>query len=183
MSNQFRKLNQPTFLDKIWNLSRKFLYKNLQENIYFEFGSYFYRFKNNIQIESEVYFKRNSIIGCANTHSKIFIGEKTTIGFGSIAISSSSIHIGKNCMIAPYVHIVDSNHGYNPQENYADQLNTSEDIFIGNNCWIGSGAKILAGVNIGDNCIVAAGAVVKDSYEHNAIIAGVPAKLIRINKN
>jgi acetyltransferase-like isoleucine patch superfamily enzyme len=183
MSNQFRKLNQPTFLDKTWNLSRKFLYKNLHSNIYFEFGSYFYRFKENIKIQREVYFKRNSIVGCANTHSKIFIGEKTTIGFGSIIISSLSISIGKNCMIAPYVHIVDSNHGYDSNQNFAEQNNINKAVIIGDNCWLGSGVKVLSGVKIGDNCIVAAGAVVKDSFGDNSIVGGVPAKLLRMNND
>jgi acetyltransferase-like isoleucine patch superfamily enzyme len=181
MSNQFRKLNKPTFLDKIWNLSRRFLYKNLQRKIYFEFGSYFYRFQEKIKIENEVYFKRNSIVGCANKDSKIFIGEKTTIGFGSIIISSLSISIGKNCMVAPYVHIVDSNHGYDSGQKYAEQDNISKAVIIGDNCWLGSGAKVLAGVELGNNCIVAAGAVVKDSFGDNSIIGGIPAKLLRVN--
>ena len=158
MTNQFRKLNQPTVLDQIWNLSRKFLYtdKKINSSVFYEFGSYLYRFKSNIDLSEGVYLKRNAILGCANPISKLTVGSNTTVGFGTIAISSSSISV-ELIMIAPYVHIVDSNHGSDPNINYADQENINEDIHIGNNCWIGSGAKLLAGVNLGNNCIVAAG--------------------------
>ena len=116
MANQFRKLNKPTFLDNLWNFSRKCLYLKLRPNIFFELGSYLYRFKKNIFIEDGVYIKINAILGCANSKSNLSIGSNTTIGFGTIAISSSSITIGKNCMIAPYVHMVDSNHGSTTME-------------------------------------------------------------------
>lgn len=57
-------------------------------------------------------------------------------------------------------------------------------IFIGRNVWIGSHATILSGVSIGDNAVVAAGAVVTKDVEANTIVAGVPAKFRKtINRN
>lgn len=52
---------------------------------------------------------------------------------------------------------------------------------IGNNVYLGAGCKVLGGIHIGDNCIVAANAVVTKSFEKNLIIGGIPAKEIGIN--
>ena len=56
-------------------------------------------------------------------------------------------------------------------------------VVIGNNVWIGSGAHILSGVTIGDNSIIAAGALVNKDVPSNVIVGGMPAKVIKeINK-
>ena len=55
-------------------------------------------------------------------------------------------------------------------------------IKIGNNIWIGAGAVFLDGSEVEDGCIVAANAVVKDKFPPNCIIAGVPAKIVRMRK-
>jgi acetyltransferase-like isoleucine patch superfamily enzyme len=52
-------------------------------------------------------------------------------------------------------------------------------ITIGKNCWIGAKVTILDGVSIGDNCIIAAGAVVNRDMPSNAVIGGLPARVIR----
>ncbi|MDE7192107.1 MAG: sugar O-acetyltransferase, partial [Clostridia bacterium] len=52
-------------------------------------------------------------------------------------------------------------------------------VKIGNNVWIGAHATILSGVTIGDNAIIAAGAVVTKDVPQNTVVAGVPAKIIK----
>ncbi|MDG6348291.1 DapH/DapD/GlmU-related protein [Luteimonas sp. 8-5] len=54
----------------------------------------------------------------------------------------------------------------------------ADPIVIGNDCWIGAGAIILPGVNLGDHVVVAAGAIVTKSFECNQLIGGVPARVI-----
>ncbi len=175
--NQFRKHNKPTFLDKLWAFKSALFYNIFKTNIFFEYGAYLYRYKKNIFLQNNIYFKRNSIVGCANPDAIIEIGENTTIGNNSIMIASKKISIGKNCMIAPNVHIVDSNHGTEPSKAYNEQDNIVSDVHIGDNVWIGSGAIVLMGVSIGSNSIVGAGSIVTKSFPENSLIMGSPAKL------
>ena len=56
---------------------------------------------------------------------------------------------------------------------------TRKGIKIGNNCWIGSKVTILDGVEIGDGCVIAAGAVVQTSFPPNSVIGGVPARILK----
>ncbi|MBL0095879.1 MAG: hypothetical protein IPP46_04855 [Bacteroidetes bacterium] len=69
-----------------------------------------------------------------------------------------------------------------PGNGYIDSLSGTErkGIHIGKNCWIGAKVTILDGVQIGANSIIAAGAVVTKSMPDNAVIGGVPAKVIRL---
>ncbi len=86
------------------------------------------------------------------------------------------ITIGENVWIAQNVGLITENHDpYNP-----DLHLEAKDIEIGNQCWIGMNAVILPGVKLGDKTIVGAGAIVTHSFEGNCVIAGNPAKLIKI---
>jgi acetyltransferase-like isoleucine patch superfamily enzyme len=87
-----------------------------------------------------------------------------------------SVEIGNRNMFGPDVYITDSNHqvrdGFSPGELQMDRGT----VVIGNRCWIGAKAVILKGVQLGDGCVVAAGAVVTRSVEPSAVVAGVPAR-------
>ena len=87
----------------------------------------------------------------------------------------NGIVIGRNTLIAPRVSIISMNHDLNDYTRYREE----KPIIIGDNCWIGAGAVITAGVELGDHTVVAAGAVVTRSFEGNVLIGGVPAKVIK----
>ncbi len=87
----------------------------------------------------------------------------------------NGINIGKNTWIGPRVSIISMNHDINDYTKYSK----SPPIRIGDNCWIGTGAIITAGVALGDHTVVAAGSVVTKSFEGNVLIGGVPAKIIK----
>ncbi|MBS4218994.1 acyltransferase [Bacillus sp. FJAT-49711] len=88
----------------------------------------------------------------------------------------ADIYIGRGTYIAPNVGLITANH--NPKN--PDLHLKGENIVIGEKCWIGMNAVILPGVKLGDNTVVAAGAVVTKSFEEgNCIVGGVPAKLIK----
>lgn len=88
----------------------------------------------------------------------------------------AKITVGTNCHVAPNVGIVTTNHDiHNPALHVP-----GKDITIQDNCWIGMNSVILSGVVLGENTIVAAGAVVTKSFpEGHCVIGGVPAKVIK----
>jgi hypothetical protein len=87
----------------------------------------------------------------------------------------NGIEIGKNVRYGPNVHIISSNHSLLDY----DKHDHTSPIKIGDNCWIGSGAIILPGVELSDHVIVAAGSVVTKSFTNDKLIGGVPAKVIK----
>lgn len=109
--------------------------------------------------------------------STITIKDFTMIGERCYLRGGGNIVIGEYCQIANNVIIVTTNHLLNKDLYYGNIEN--KDVVIGNNVWIGSGAKIMPGVNIGNNSVIGAGAVVTKDVEADVIVGGVPAKLIK----
>lgn len=81
-------------------------------------------------------------------------------------------------MIAPFVYIVDSDHGIERTLPMNRQPNIVEPIVIGSDVWIGAHAVILRGVTVGKGAIIASGAVVKHDVPAYSIVGGVPARVI-----
>lgn len=136
------------------------------------------RFASNIFIEADVAIKRGAHICSCNEAATVRIGARTTVGYHTFIFASEQIAIGADCLIAPFVYIVDSDHGSARAKPINQQINLTAPISIGRDVWIGVGARILKGVSIGDGAIVAAGAVVKDSVRPFTVVGGVPARVI-----
>jgi acetyltransferase-like isoleucine patch superfamily enzyme len=113
------------------------------------------------------------------SRGKITVGNNSYIGRWSIILAYESVSIGNDCLIAPGCHITDVNHGTASGELMRKQPLVSKPIRIGNNVWIGAGCSILPGVTIGDGAVVGARAVVTHDVPANAVVAGIPAKIIR----
>jgi virginiamycin A acetyltransferase len=108
-------------------------------------------------------------------HKGVYIGPQCNIGMCSI---------GKNTLIASGVHIMSGSQQHNTddlEKPIQQQGGTYTKINIGEDCWVGNGALIMA--NIGDKCIVGAGSVVTKDISDYSIVAGNPAKIIRNRKN
>lgn len=89
----------------------------------------------------------------------------------------NGIHLGRNFLFAPGVKLISSNHD---SKNHSQSI-ASKPIIIGDNVWIGTNVVILPGVEIGNYCVIGAGSIVTKSFkQNNLIIAGNPAKIIRI---
>lgn len=83
-------------------------------------------------------------------------------------------------MIGPFVYIVDSDHGIRRGELMNRQPNQCKTILIGNDVWLGAHSVILKGVQIEDGAVIAAGSVVRENVPSNAIVGGVPAKILGV---
>jgi len=111
--------------------------------------------------------------------SSIAIGSGTAIGNNCSIIAERAVTIGSRCLIGHCVSIYDSDfHGVNPTERRGHG-GVTEAVTLGDNVWLGSHVLVLRGVNIGENSVIAAGAVVVKSIPPNVLAGGVPAKVIR----
>ena len=107
-------------------------------------------------------------------HTKI--GKNVFINFDCVFLDLGGITIEDNVLIAPKVSLLSEGHPVNPNER---QSLVPGPIHIKKNAWIGAGATILPGVTIGENAVVAAGAVVSKDVAANTIVGGIPAKIIK----
>lgn len=150
--------------------------------IFFEPGVSLMRFPKNIFLGPNMVLKTGARLCACNERATIHIGENTTVGYHTYLFASASISIGDNCLIAPFVYLVDSDHSIERHELINRQPNQTAPIVVGNDVWIGTGAKILKGVTIGDGAVIAAGALVKDDVAPYTIVGGIPAKKISERK-
>ena len=110
----------------------------------------------------------------------ITIGKNVGIGEYAHLGGAGGLCIGDDCIIGPYLSCHPENHRFlDEQELIRLQGTQRKGISIGKNCWIGAKVTILDGVHIGDNCVIAAGAVINKDMPNNAVIGGVPARVIR----
>lgn len=117
----------------------------------------------------------DSVVGCPE-RIKIGIGSAPGLGFGCYIQGRNGIEIGDYVLVAPKVNIISANHDPEDVSRHLD----APPIKVGSYSWLGVGATILPGVQIGPHTVVAAGAVVtKSSPEGYCILAGVPAKVIK----
>lgn len=103
----------------------------------------------------------------------ITIEDHVAIGVGVKIWNYNSVLIGKFSTIAAETTFVNGGHDINSLEPFSAPLT------IGRGCWIGNGARIVGPLSIGNNSIVGAGSVVLKNVPEGAIVAGVPAKIIR----
>jgi acetyltransferase-like isoleucine patch superfamily enzyme len=136
------------------------------------------RFPRNIKIGKGVIIKSHVHLCPCNNNAVLSVGDRTTIGFYTLIYASEEIRIGDDCQIAPFVHIVDSDHGIDRNLPINQQENNSLPVYIGSDVWIGTHAVILKGVTIGDGAVVAAGSVVREDVLPYTIVGGMPAKVI-----
>ena len=115
-----------------------------------------------------------------NMGKGITIGDNVSIGEFSCIGGAGGLIIGEGTIIGSYLSTHPENHVFTDLETPIRlQGVTRKGIKVGKNCWLGAKVTILDGVSIGDNCIVAAGAVVTKTFLDNMVIGGVPAKVIK----
>ena len=108
----------------------------------------------------------------------IHVGEDFLANYHVTILDIAPVRIGQACMIGPNTLITTVNHPLSPKGRRA-KLALCKPVTIGDDVWIGGNCTILPGVTIGNNVIVAAGAVVTKNVPDNCVVAGVPARVIK----
>ena len=113
---------------------------------------------------------------------KIYIGNGSSVNGGQLRASKNAkIVIGDNTIISYNVHIRTDMHIFNDLNTPIKEQGFKEkNIIIGNDVWIGYGAQIMSGVTIEDGAVVAAGAIVTKDVKTNELVAGIPARKVKL---
>lgn len=107
----------------------------------------------------------------------VLVVGKGYLNTGSSIVCAKSIQLGNEVYIGRNVYITDSDHHLIYTHDTIS--NPSAQVSIGNHVWIGYGATILKGVTIGDGAMIAAGSVVTHDVPSKAMVAGIPARVIK----
>jgi acetyltransferase-like isoleucine patch superfamily enzyme len=105
---------------------------------------------------------------------RLKVGKRVFINHSFTAMAIGGITIGDGTMIGPNVTVVTDNHDFQNR-----MVLLCRPAHIGKNVWIGACASIMPGVTIGDNAVIAGGAVVTKDVEANTVVGGNPARVIK----
>ena len=112
---------------------------------------------------------------------EVEIGAKSVLGQECTISAYQRIEIGRECIVADRVMLIDFDHGVVEVERpIRHQGIYKRDVRVGHNCWIGYGACILRGATVGDNSVVGTSSVVTRDLPDNSVSAGVPAQVLRM---
>ena len=173
----------------------------VHSRIIFRSCVYFFRFLGRpIEVDSSSYISRRSVIRANGGGSitigrnceihdyamimtyggDIVIGDNCSLNPFSIIYGPGGVHIGEGVRIAAHTVIIPANHNIaaDDQPLHLSGVST-KGINIDDNVWLGTGARILDGVDIGRNAVVGAGGVVTKSVAENSVVAGIPARPIK----
>ena len=113
----------------------------------------------------------------------IAIGAKSVLGQECTLSCYQHISIGRECIIADRTMMIDFDHGTVEVERpIREQGIYKRDVRVGHNVWIGYGACMLRGVTVGDNAVIGTNAVVTRDVPADAVVGGVPARVLRMRK-
>lgn len=140
--------------------------------------------KNGIRIGDNTKIARFSIIECTgvirNVGEGLSIGNNSAVGAYSYLGAQGGIEIGNNVIMGPRVSFHSENHIFTDKNTPIRlQGEVRKKIIVDDDCWVGTGSIILAGVHIHSSAVIAAGAVVTKDVPSNSVVAGVPAKIIK----
>jgi acetyltransferase-like isoleucine patch superfamily enzyme len=131
-----------------------------------------------IRLGQGVFLGRGTILSCKD--GDIELGDNVNIGFHSEVFSGSTVTVGRYGLFAAYTYLVGGGHDFDrPEVPVIEQERRSRGIALGENVWLGTGAKVMDGVRIGRDVVVGAGAVVTEDLPDGVVAVGVPARVVR----
>ncbi|MFW6358473.1 MAG: acyltransferase [Chroococcales cyanobacterium] len=156
---------------------------------------------NQIYLDDQAYLDRDVRISCIGNGGKVYLGKKTRLDRGvdlkvhqgghteigeqtyigpyTCLSGYGNIQIGKNCLIASHSSLYAHNYNFaDATRPIKEQGFTYKGIVIEDDCWLGSGVRVLDGVTIGQGSVIGAGAVVTKDIPPYSVAVGVPAKVI-----
>lgn len=108
----------------------------------------------------------------------IHVGDNFLTNYNVVILDIAKVTIGNDVMIGPNTLITTVGHPVSPLGR-KKRMGISKPVTIGNNVWMGGNVTVLPGVTIGNNAIIAAGAVVTHDIPDNCVAGGIPAKVIK----
>ena len=105
----------------------------------------------------------------AGENAQLAIGNNSYFNNGCVVSAMKSVTIGNNCLFGPNVMVFDNNHTFSSKDGVSYNHKT-DNIEIGDNCWIAAGAIILKGTHIGSNCVIGAGCKVSGNIPDGSIV-------------
>jgi lipopolysaccharide O-acetyltransferase len=113
----------------------------------------------------------------------IRIGDQVSAEVGFHVAAAELVEIGDDVLVASWVYISDHGHRMDADRPVRHAgLQTPRPVRIGDGCWLGERCVILPGVELGPGCVVGAGAVVTHGFGPGSVVAGVPARLLRVRE-
>jgi acetyltransferase-like isoleucine patch superfamily enzyme len=110
----------------------------------------------------------------------VSIGDRCLIGRGSGIVGHLSIEIGDDVWTGHHIYITDQNHGFDdPDTPISRQVQPERPVRIGDGSWIGHGAVILPGANIGRHVVIGANSVVSGTIPDHSVAVGAPARVVK----
>lgn len=148
-------------------------------DVYVERNVQILRHPQLVRIGSGVILKEGARLCATNPQSAgIRLGDRTTVGYQTMLFASSGIHIGSDCLLAPFCYLVDANHGIRRTSPINSQKLKSAPITLEDDVWLGVRTVVLPGIRIAQGAVVAAGSVVNRDVPAYAIVAGAPARVV-----
>lgn len=115
------------------------------------------------------------------TGRKLILGDDVDLAKGVLITTDGGVSIGDRTLVGYGTHILSRNHNIpEGRTRIFDSGHTNKSVKIGSDVWIGANCTILPGVTIGDGSVIAAGSVVTKDVNEFSIVAGVPARTIKI---